>query len=597
MLFALDLAGLGEIERLPGFEDAGFEIAEAVLGEAATFAGEVLDPLNAFGDKTPPRWEDGAVHMPPGFKEAYRRFAQAGWIGLPMPAEYGGQGLPQVLSAAVLEMWNAASMSFALGPLLNQGAIEALLLCGTPEQKRLFIPNLVSGKWMGTMVLTESQAGSDLAQVRTKAVPEGDHYRISGQKIFITYGEHDIAENIVHLILARTPTAPAGVKGISLFIVPKFLVNPDGTLGARNDVSCASIEHKLGIHASPTCVLNYGEKTGAIGYLIGEENTGLASMFIMMNLARFSVGIQGLAISDRAYQHALAYARERVQSAPLGSKRDAAPVTIIHHPDVRRMLMSMKARLEAMRALGLSVAAAMDHAHAEADETVRANAEAYVELMTPIVKGWFTEESIDITSTALQVHGGMGFIEETGAAQYYRDCRITPIYEGTTAIQANDLIGRKLLRDMGKAVAATIARMKTVVAELEASEHADLRVIQANLTPAIAALGDTSIWIGTTAVADLPTAFACSVPYLKLWGIVAGGWQMARAALLAERHLAESDAEAAFYHAKIATARFYAEHFLPQAGGIAASIVKGSHSVLALTDEQFALDRERFIPV
>ncbi|MGH7706943.1 MAG: acyl-CoA dehydrogenase family protein, partial [Vulcanimicrobiaceae bacterium] len=421
-----ELAGLDAVAQLPGNTEATPDLVEAVLDEAAAFASGVLEPLDAAGDREGARWHDGGVSMPAGFTAAYRQFADAGWIGLPFPPEYGGQGLPMLVGAAVLEMWSAANLGFANGPDLNAGAIEALLLCGSPEQKQLYVPRLISGQWTGTMVLTEPQAGSDLAAVRTLAVPDGDHYRISGQKIFITYGEHDMAENIVHLVLARTPTAPPGVKGISLFIVPKFVVNADGTLGKRNDVYCASIEHKLGIRASPTCVLNYGESGGAIGYLVGEENRGLEYMFVMMNRARFAVGVQGLGQADRAYQRALAYALERVQGKSVAS-RDPSPVAIVHHPDVRRMLMTMKSQIEAMRALALVVAAALDHAHNDPDPAIRAEEQAFSELMTPIVKGWLTETSLEIVSTAVQVHGGMGFIEESGAPQSYRDARITAI--------------------------------------------------------------------------------------------------------------------------------------------------------------------------
>jgi len=592
MHFALtELADLSSVAALPGFEEAA-EVVEPILEEAGNFASNALSPLNAVGDKKGAVWSNGSVTTPPGFREAYHQFAEAGWIGLPMPTEYGGQGLPQVLSTATLEMWNAANVGFALCPLLNQGAIEALLLKGTEEQKKLYVPRLISGEWTGTMVLSEPQAGSDLAAVRTKAVPEGDHYRIFGQKIFITYGEHDYTDNIVHLVLARTPTAPEGVKGISLFIVPKFVPNADGSLGARNDVQCASIEHKLGIHASPTAVLNYGEKDGAIGFIVGEENRGLEYMFIMMNLARFSVGVQGYAIADRAYQKAVEYARERVQSRDLGDRNNKDAVTIIHHPDVRRLLMSMKAQIEAQRALAFVVAAAMDRAHAHADPAERERNLRFVELFTPIIKGWCTETTNEIVSSAIQVHGGMGYIEETGVAQYYRDARITAIYEGTTAIQANDLIGRKLLKDMGKTATEVIAQMQAFDAELAASSNSDIIAIREMLQKGVGALGEASMWLGSNAMSDLKSAFAGSVPYLKMWGIVAGGWQMARAALISERRIAEGSSDR-FYPAKIATARFYADHILPAALSHKHEITKGSGSVFALEEEDFALERAR----
>lgn len=595
MHFALELAGLDEIAKLPGFEEAA-DMAEPILAEAANFAANVLDPLNAIGDREGAVWRDGDVLMPKGFKEAYHQFGEAGWIGLPMPAEYGGQGLPQLLSTATLEMWNAANMGFALGPLLNQGAIEAILLYATEELKQAYVPNLVSGKWTGTMDLTEPAAGSDLAAVGTRAVPEGDHYRITGNKIFITYGEHDMSENIVHLVLARTPTAPPGIRGISLFIVPKFLVNADGSLGARNDVNCASIEHKIGIHASPTAVLNYGEKDGAIGYVVGEENKGLSYMFVMMNLARFSVGVQGLAVSDRAYQLALEYSKERVQSAAIGSK-DGKPVAIVNHPDVRRMLLTIKSTVEAQRALAFVTAAAMDQAGASPDEAVRKESQAFVELMTPIIKGWSTETSTELTSLAMQIQGGMGYVEETGAAQYFRDARITPIYEGTTAIQANDLLGRKLLKDQGKTASIVIGRIQTLAEELATSEDADLRAVGEMLGKAVAALGDASMWLGTNAMANLPGAFAGSVPYLKLWGTVAGGWQLARAAKLAHERLAAGDRETDFYQGKITTTRFYADHVLPLALAYRHEIKNGASSILAITEAQLGADRKTLSPV
>jgi len=600
MQFVLkELAGIGELAKLPGFQETA-DVLDAILEEAGTFASEVLDPINHSGDREGCTWRDGVVTTPKGFKEAYAQFAKAGWIGLPVDPEYGGQGLPQTILGPTLEMWNGANVGFANGPLLNQGAIEAILLTGSQEQKQTFIPKLVSGEWTGTMCLTEPQAGSDLAAVRTKAVPEGDHYRISGQKIFITFGEHDLAPNIVHLVLAKLPDAPEGTKGISMFIVPKFLVKADGTLGERNDVHCASIEHKMGINANPTCTLNYGEKTGgAVGYLVGQPHRGMEYMFIMMNAARFSVGVQGLAIADRAYQSALAYARERVQSRDIKdvASRGAQAVTIFHHPDVRRMLMWMKAQIEAMRALAYVTAASLDLSNKSTEDAARKEHRAFVEFMIPILKGWCTETAIDICSTALQVFGGMGFIEETGIAQQYRDVRIAAIYEGTTGIQALDLVGRKLLRDQGATATTLIGRLKAFAGELASSDDADVKAICAELVRGIDALASTSQAIGKSAMGDLRFGIACSVPYLKLWGIVAGGWQMARAAHIAVARLAARDADTDFYKAKLATARFYADHVLTQARWLQAEIENGARSVMALSEEQFELDRKTAVTV
>jgi 3-(methylthio)propanoyl-CoA dehydrogenase len=597
MHFALrELAGIEDVAALPGCEES-LDVLDSVLEEAAAFASGVLDPLNRTGDKEGCTWADGEVKTPTGFKEAYRQFADAGWIGLPVPPQYGGQGLPQILLGPTLEMWNAANIGFANGPLLNQGAIEAIELVGSEDQKKRYIPNLVSGKWTGTMCLTEPQAGSDLAQVRTRAVPEGDHHLLSGTKIFITFGEHDMAENIIHLVLARLPDAPEGTKGISLFIVPKFLVNDDGALRERNDVVCASIEHKLGVNGNPTCTLNYGEKgKGAVGYLVGEPNRGLEYMFIMMNAARFSVGVQGIALADRAYQSSLAYALERVQGRDLkpGSR---APEVIFKHPDVRRMLMLQKATIEAMRGLAYVTAASLDYALRHPDEKVRKQHKAFVELMIPVVKGWCTENAVDLCSIALQVFGGMGYIEETGIAQQYRDVRIITIYEGTTGIQSLDLIGRKLLRDMGATARTVGKQMEAVAKECVDHSEASVKRIGESLSAGLKALNETSQWIGMNAMGDLHKAFACSVPYLRLWGTVAGGWQMARAAQIAAAKIAAGDPEADFYRAKLATASFYASHVLSQCAWYQRQIVEGSGDVMALSETQFELDRKATVGV
>jgi len=590
MQFVLrELASLDDVAKLPGFEEAG-DAVDTILEEAAHFASEVLDPLNQSGDRAGCAWRDGEVTTPKGFKEAYSQFATAGWIGLAVSEEYGGQGLPQLLLGPTLEMWNAANVGFANGPLLNQGAIDAIELVGSQEQKQRYIPKLVSGECMGTMCLTEPQAGSDLAAVRTKAVPANDHYNISGQKIFITFGEHDLSENIIHLVLARLPDAPEGTKGISLFIVPKLLVNPDGSLGERNDVYCAGIEHKLGINANPTCTLNYGEKGGATGYLVGEPNRGLEYMFVMMNSARFSVGVQGYAVADRAYQSALQYARERVQSRDVASRNPAA-VRIIEHPDVRRMLMVMKSQLEAMRALSYVTAASLDFADKHPDAAMRVQHKAFVDLMIPVIKGWCTETSIDVASIALQVFGGMGYVEETGIAQQYRDVRIMAIYEGTTSIQALDLVGRKLVRDSGAVAAGVIAAMRKTARELDDND-ADCVAIRTTLTEGIDVLAEASEWIRSIAQDDLRKAFACSVPYLRLWGVVAGGWQMARAAHIARQKIAEPAGDVDFYKAKLTTARFYADHVLSQAPWLRHQIISGAAGVMALSEDQYLLDRK-----
>ena len=583
MRFVLnELAGLGEVAKLPGCEEASPETVDAILEEASKFSTQIIDPLNYSGDQEGSKWRDGAVATPKGFKEAYRQFVEGGWAGLPLEPEWGGQGLPKLLSTPVTEMITSANMSFSLCPMLTQGAIEALLTAGSDELKRTFLPKMVKGTWTGTMNLTEPQAGSDLALVRTKAVRAGDHYRVSGQKIFITYGEHDLTENIVHLVLARTPDAPEGVKGISLFIVPKFLVKPDGSLGERNGAKCASIEHKLGIHASPTAVMVFED---AVGYLVGEENKGLTYMFIMMNAARFAVGLEGVAIAERALQRAVAYAKERLQGKDL--VEGAKTVPIIRHPDVRRMLMLMKSQTEAMRALAYVVAAATDFSQRIEDKEQRKQHQAFVDLMIPVVKGWSTETGIEVASLGVQVHGGMGFIEETGAAQHLRDARITTIYEGTTGIQANDLVGRKIAREGGATVKAWLKHLALLDAELARSANPDVARVRETLAAGTAAVAAAVDWLLATFGKDVRAASAGAVPFLRLMGIVAGGWQMARAALVAEKKLAAGEGDQAFYKAKIVTARFYADHLLVQAPALRDTVLNGGAGAMALDEDQF----------
>jgi acyl-CoA dehydrogenase len=582
MQFVLrELAPLDEIAKLPGCGEVNLELADAILSEAAKFAAGVLSPLNVVGDREGARVKDGEVTTATGWKDAYRQFVDGGWNALSCDAEWGGQGAPRLVSALVDEMWNAANVSFSLCPMLTRGAIEALELKGSEELKRAYLPKLTSGEWTGTMVLTEPAAGSDLSAVRTRAVRQPDGtYRLEGQKIFITYGEHDLTGNIVHLVLARTPDAPEGVKGISLFLVPKVL--PDGT---RNDVRCVSLEHKLGIHASPTAVLAFGDKEGAVGWLVGEENRGLEYMFITMNAARYAVGIEGVGIAERAYQVASTYARERLQGTELGSKaKDKVP--ILRHPDVRRMLLLMKSRVEAMRAVACVTAAATDVARCHPDAAQRTRSQAFVELMIPIVKAWSTDTAIEVASLGIQVHGGMGYIEETGAAQYLRDARITSIYEGTNGIQAMDLIGRKVARDGGETIRRVMAEMREVEAALEAEKSETLSAIAARLRDGVAALEHGVQFIVSTFGADVRRAAVGAVPFLELFGTVAGGWQMARAALAAHKGLAAGKGEAAFLRAKIVTARFYADHVLVRASGLARTVVSGADAALAIEDEQ-----------
>ena len=558
MRFVLNhLAGLPEIAAFPGFEEADPELVDAILTEAARFATEVLAPLNATGDRQGCRWAGGKVATPDGFPAAYRQFIEAGWHAMPASTDIGGQGLPALVSSAVAEMWKSANLSFSLCQMLTMGAVQALAHHASDEIKERFLPKMVAGEWTGTMNLTEPQAGSDLSAIRARAEPDGDHHRLFGSKIFITWGEHDVAENIIHLVLARLPDAPPGTRGISLFVAPKFLVNPDGSLASRNDLVCASIEHKLGIHGSPTAVMSYGDKQGAM---------------------------EGVAISEAAYQKAVEYARSRVQGKPIGSA-ERAP--IIQHPDVRRMLMDMKARTEAMRALAYCTAACMDRAKRHPDAAERARNHGRVELLTPVVKGWCSESSIMIASNGIQVHGGMGYVEETGAAQHWRDARITTIYEGTTGIQANDLIGRKLARDKGVNAGALIRDMKAELEALALTNDTDLAAIRSALQAALKAFEEATSWMLAHYESDPREAAAGAVPYLKLTGAVTGGWQMARAARIARDLLASGEENAAFLRGKITTARFYAEHVLPEAGTWHDEVTRGATSTLALEEALF----------
>jgi len=586
MLFVMnELAGLADIVAYPAYAQAGVDVdlAPAILEESAKFNQDVVAPLNWPGDQNPSSLKDGVVTTTPGFKEAFEQFAAAGWQGVVHPAEFGGQGLPKLIAAACFEMVHSASLSFALCPMLTDGAIEALLTAASPEIQAQYVPNMISGEWTGSMCLTEPQAGSDLSMVRSKAVPDGDGtYKIFGTKIYITYGEHDMAKNIVHLVLARTPDAPEGVKGISLFVVPKFLVNADGSLGERNDVHCVSIEHKLGIKASPTAVLQFGDHGGAISYLVGEENRGLEYMFVMMNAARFAVGMQGIAVAERAYQKAVQYAKDRVQSRDLDGS--AGPVAIIHQPDVKRMLMTMRSYTEACRALAYYAAAANDVQHASCDETERKSSQAIYEFLVPIVKGFSTEMSIEVASLGIQVHGGMGFIEETGAAQHYRDARILTIYEGTTAIQANDLLSRKTVRDGGATAKVLLQKMAETEKQLLASGSVDAKAVLKQLIIGRTAFEKALSYILANAKTDTKAVYAGSFAYLQLSGLVLGSWQMARSLLAAERL---RDSDPTFYHAKITTARFFAENLLPQASALATSIIESGHSTNALEVEQF----------
>jgi alkylation response protein AidB-like acyl-CoA dehydrogenase len=558
------VVGLDQVNQLPGWEEVTDDLVDAILDEASKLANEVLSPLNATGDKQGAKYKDGTVTTPAGFKDAYQQYIAAGWNSVKGPVDFGGQGLPQLVATPIEEMWGAANLAFKLCPMLTQGAIEALHLVGSEKLQQAYLPKMVAGTWTGTMNLTEPQAGSDLSLVRTKATPQADgSFRLKGTKIFITYGEHDYTENIIHLVLGRVDGAPEGVRGISLFVVPKFLVNADGGLGERNDVKCVSIEHKLGIHASPTAVLAFGEKDGAVGYLVGEANRGLEYMFIMMNAARLSVGLEGVAIAERSYQRALGWARERMQGKPIGMQ-GAKISAIVKHPDVKRMLLTMKSMTEATRALAYFTSAMLDRAKKHPDETERRRCQALVDLLIPVVKGWSTESGIDVASLGIQVHGGMGFIEETGAAQHLRDARITTIYEGTTGIQANDLVGRKVGREEGRTALALIEEMAGDVD--------------------VAPLREATDWIVKSYGANPAAVAAGSVYYLKLMGITCGGWLMARSAKIASAQLAKGEGDGDLLRSKLATARFYAAHILAQAPGLAAAVTKGAESVLAVEE-------------
>ena len=575
---AFTLNDLGLLERvaaLPGCEEVNDELAASIIEEAGKLARDVLAPLNASGDQQGATVENGVVRTANGFKDAYRAFVDGGWPSIPFDPAFGGHGLPWLVTAAAMETWAAANTAWSLGPILTMGAVELLSAHGSEQQKATYLPKLVSGEWTGTMNLTEPQAGSDLGALKSRAVPDGDCYRITGQKIFITYGEHDYTDNIIHMVLARTPNAPAGSKGISLFIVPKFLVNADGSPGRRNDLRCVSLEHKLGIHASPTCVMSYGDNDGAIGYLVGEENEGLRCMFTMMNNARMNIGLSGLAIAERAYQQALDYARNRVQFGP-----------IIKHPDIRRILMTMKAQTEAMRAFAYDAAASLDIAKRHPDKTTRQAAQTRIDLLTPVVKAWCSDAGVEVASLGVQVHGGMGYIEETGAAQHYRDARIAPIYEGTNGIQAIDLVTRKVLRDGGAAARTYIAELRADVASLDAAKLGPAADLPGRMGHAIDALEKATNWLVESGARDQAAALAGASPYLRLFGTVAGGAMMTKAAGVAAARLAENGDDR-FYGAKCATAGFYGAHILPQANALADTVINGAPATLVLDDEDF----------
>jgi acyl-CoA dehydrogenase len=556
------------------YGDLTEDVVDAVLAEAGRFASDVLAPLNAVGDRHGTPLRDGVVATPPGWRQAYRDWAAGGWNALAAPAQWGGQELPQALNAACLEMWNAASMAFGIGPLLTMAGVEALVHHGSDALKRTYLPKLVSGEWMGTMQLTEPQAGSDVGALRTKAerAPDGT-YRISGQKIFITYGEHDFTDNIIHLVLARLPDAPAGTRGLSLFLVPKFAVNPDGSLGPRNDVRAHSVEHKLGIHGSPTCTMVYGDQGGATGFLVGEENRGMACMFTMMNQARLAVGLQGVGIAERATQQALAYARERRQGRAAAAAGGSASSPIIAHPDVKRMLMTMRALTRAARAICYTTAAAIDRANRSPDAATRQAAHERASLLTPAAKAFATDVGCEVASLGVQVHGGMGFVEETGAAQHYRDARIAPIYEGTNGIQAIDLVTRKLPLADGGTIKAYLGELRRTVETINTTNDPAFGWTGVRLGESLDSLERATQWLMARPNQD--AALAGATPYLRLFATAAGGTLLAEEALAATR-LADAAAEPA---GRIAIARFFAENVAVQARGLERSVTEGADSV------------------
>lgn len=585
MKFILEeLCDFNNLSSFPAFSEVNEELVGQILNESARFTNEVISPLNQLGDKQASKLINGSVKTPDGFKEAYGQFIDGGWNGTPFSPEYGGMGLPWTLTTALMEMWQSANLAWSLCPLLTVGAIEAVKAHGTPELQSTYLPKLVSGEWAGTMNLTEPQAGTDLSLLKSRAIPEGDHYLITGQKIFITYGEHDFTKNIIHLVLARLPDAPTGIKGISLFLVPKYIVNSDGSLGERNDAYAVNLEEKLGIHASPTCVMAYGDKGGAHGYLIGEENDGLRCMFTMMNSARLNVGLHGVAIGERAYQRAVDFAKNRVQSAPVSGRGTSA--TIINHPDVRRMLMMMRAQIEAMRSICYYTNTALDISRHHDDEQIRLKNHARMDLLTPVVKAWCTDLGVDIASLGVQIHGGMGFIEETGAAQHLRDARIAPIYEGTNGIQAIDLLGRKLLKDEGEAILNLLEEMENIDQDLLDTNDADCIAMQKSLASGRIALKEATDWLLDPTNNDIDTKFAGATPFLHLVGTVVGGWLITRGALAAHSQLSNGG-DQKFLEAKVITARFYSDHILPRTEALLPEITHGSSSVLALAEEQF----------